>query len=90
MVIHKLMILSTAHVPKHVAERLDKMDENHMVSGGSYCDVGWFMFAHDEDPNGVIDPELMVVLDFVRSKGCAYVLFDRDADVIPDLPTWEW
>jgi hypothetical protein len=25
-----------------------------------------------------------------RSLGCDYVLFDRDAEVDPYLPSWQW
>jgi hypothetical protein len=29
-------------------------------------------------------------LQYAQDLGCEYVLFDRDAEVIDDLPSWDW
>jgi hypothetical protein len=34
--------------------------------------------------------EVLTVQRYAREHACDYVLFDQDADVIDDLPTWDW
>jgi hypothetical protein len=85
--IRKTMCLSTGHTPEGLAAKLLETDA---VAGGNYGDYGWFMYAHDEDINGDIGPELMRVFEYARSHGCGFVVFDCDADTIDELPTWDW
>lgn len=37
-----------------------------------------------------VPAEVLAVQLYARSLDCDYVLFDRDADAIEALPTWEW
>jgi hypothetical protein len=39
---------------------------------------------------GEIPEDLKGVLLYARRKGCDYVMFDRDADVITELPFYDW
>lgn len=88
---HNLLILSTSHVTAATAMRLtDGPVSDWPVSGAPYGPYGWFCYAHDEDVEGNIPVEMMNVFRFARVNGCGYVLFDRDADVIDELPTWDW
>lgn len=89
--IRSFLILSTIHVPQSVAQMLDQTPrEEWPLCGGHWSSYGWFLWCHEEDVEGNIPPELMVVFDFARSKGCNYVLFDCDADQRDDLPQFEW
>lgn len=91
MEIRKILVLSTAHVREETGRMLDNTDhELWPVSGGPYGDVGWFVYAHDEDVDGNIPEEMMAVFEFARANGCDNVLFDCDAEVIDDLSHWDW
>ena len=87
----KMLVLSTSHVTAATARLLDHTPRpDWPVSGGPHGLYGWFCYAHDEDPQGNIPLEMMNVFWFARENECDYVLFDRDADVIDELPVWEW
>ena len=89
--VRSFLTLSTAHVPEQFAQLLDKEHVvNWPVCGGPFDAYGWFMFADDENHNQTIPEEIMAVFAYARSLNCNYVLFDMDADVIPELPTWDW
>jgi hypothetical protein len=42
-------------------------------------------FADEPAPDEVLAVQL-----HARSLGCDYVLFDGDAEVHPQLPSWQW
>lgn len=89
--VRNFLTLSTGHVPREVAEALDSnFPDTWPVCGGPFNTFGWFMYAHDEDCEGTIPPELMRVFEYALSVNCNYVLFDCDADVLPALPSWDW
>jgi hypothetical protein len=49
---------------------------------------GWFMYAGADTHHGM-PPELEAICLYATSNGCAYILFDADADEIPELPVYE-
>jgi hypothetical protein len=58
--------------------------------------TGWLMWVpnepdayaaeHTEGPPA----EVLAVQRYARTLDCDYVLFDRDADQVADLPAWDW
>ncbi len=86
--IRKFLTLSTGHVTAETATKLDLYPAAWGIYGGP-LEAGWFIWAPEHDIEGAPE-DLMRVLRFARAHDCPYVLFDRDGDVIPDLPTWEW
>lgn len=91
MDIRQFLILSTAHVSPETGKMLDETEpKDWPVCGGPWTTYGWFMWCHEEDLEGNIPPELTMVFDYARSKGCNYVLFDRDGDQNDDLPQFDW
>ena len=86
--IDKVLVLSTAHVSKETATWLDvaAATEMHSVTrrAGGY---GWFLSVH---ANRWHKLDLVAVRRLAVSHGCEWILFDRDAPAIVDLPTWSW
>lgn len=92
--IRNFLILSTSHIKQETAEELDCAEyysgNSSVLAGGPFSEYGWFMYAQDCNPDGKVPSELMDVFAYANAHDCDYVLFDRDAEVIEELPTWEW
>lgn len=93
--IRKLMVLSTSHVTAATAARLGSTDPRTEwpFCGGHYGEYGFFGYCSESnigEGDRHIPDELFAVMQFARAQGCDNVLFDRDADPVDALPTWEW
>jgi hypothetical protein len=96
--ISKMLTLSTAHIRRSTSELLQfKTDDVPFCFDKT--DAGWIVLVSDKafGTKGVeiIDPltvpsDLKTVLAYARSLGCEWLCLDRDGDVNPNLPTWEW
>jgi hypothetical protein len=86
-------ILSTGHVPKETAEKLDEGSLDNCISY-SLGEYGWLTYT---DPNAMRRGESMGcpylddILAWARKKGHRYVMFDRDAELYKNLfPIFDW
>ncbi|MBB6193172.1 hypothetical protein FHS51_003428 [Sphingobium wenxiniae] len=75
---------STAHLSPAARTYLDRMD---VIS--SPTPYGWFVWA-SEEPGDDVQPDLVAVMTRARALGAEYINFDRDADEIDELPTFDW
>lgn len=89
--VRKILDLCTSHVPEHIAESVKAVEGIVAVMSSEY---GWLMWVpqganwRDEFPE--CPPECARIIDYARSHGCSYVMFDCDAEEDPALPTWDW
>lgn len=72
--------LTTAHMPSDAPDFGDAQVVDH--------DAGYVVFV--EELTGVEPEWLAPVLARAIAEGCGLVVFDRDADEVPNLPTYEW
>lgn len=79
--IRSFLTLSTAHITRETSESLSERDYN-------FGEYGHFIWAGGPQAN--ISGDLWDVINYTRDLGCAYVLLDRDADTVDNLPTYEW
>lgn len=90
--IRKLLVLSTAHLTAETINRLEcTFTDDWPAVGGDYGEYGWVFYAHDEKAGigkDQIPDDLWNVMVFARKQGCDNILFDRDAEIIPELPHW--
>jgi hypothetical protein len=88
---------SSGNVSLETARKLDDAD----VDTGMQDDMpitymkggfGWWVRVSPElvDTPKKTPADLLAVIDFARSQGCEWIMFDRDADPIPGLPTYDW
>lgn len=91
--IRQILDLSTSHLPfDHWATVLDTVEGVVAYE----LDYGWLMWVpddpddSDEGDGHVLPGSILKIQRYARKHGCDYVLFDRDAEVDPALPTWEW
>lgn len=96
--IHKMLTLSTGHVRKSTAQLFELNTDDVPIffekkpwgerDGDGY---GWFIPIIKDEPFPHTCPdELVKVREFAEAQGCTWIMFDRDADTIDDLPTWDW
>ena len=99
-----MLVLSTAHISLETSQWLTEDAAKNLASitdpggplgvlnsmSGSY---GWITSAPGDDKYReelVVPSDLKKVLDFAAAMGCGYVYFDRDGEVIDDLPKFDW
>jgi hypothetical protein len=89
--------LSTAHLPYEVCENLSSYDG--VTAYPLIADRvghGWLLWVPDAPEQhavgyaGQIPGEVLAIQRYARLVGCGYVLLDRDAAIIADLPSWDW
>jgi len=96
--ISKVMTLSTAHIPEKVAQN----PKEHTTCTPAVRYEGFLvatypagspfsMYRSNLHQNDLhTHPHLLECMKFARKYGCAYILFDRDGPVQPELPTYYW
>jgi len=82
--------LSTAHLQQHTCGHLDSIS-GVIAYETSY---GWLLCA-PQDATGLAaahgwPAELVPIIELARACGCAYVLFDGDAEQSSLLPVFDW
>lgn len=72
---------------------------NVFSKGEGQDQTGWFIIVPernewaknpDEFENENVPKDLVDVINFALSKNCTWILFDRDADIIKELPKFNW
>lgn len=100
MSIRQFIEISTSHVSEQTGEWLNAeglIAADFHNNATIYAEVnmasthfGWFLYC-DEDVDALDCPDdLKAVMRWVRAQGLEYVLFDRDADQVEGLPTFDW
>lgn len=88
--VRRFLDLSTAHLsPRDRAclEASALAGEQGEVSCGA-MPYGWFVYACDDRPD--ISDTLWALMVEARRLGCDYLLFDADAQALPDFPCFDW
>lgn len=89
MCIEKALVLSTAHITLAINNALEAgivlpfRVQNH--------EYGFIFFLteeslHEDNPL----PELIPIISYAIKNGCTMINLDRDADIVEELPTYEW
>jgi hypothetical protein len=91
--IRTILDLSTAHLPAHLGGRALSGEDG--VIAYELEGYGWLMWV-PPDPDGhaadhpALPAQVLAIQRYASERGCDFVLFDRDADILSDLPTWDW
>lgn len=89
--IHTYVDLSTGHLPQgemdSISEARPRVLEDEY---GAWVNVLPGEFESDDDGEWDNFPELLRVTRWARERGARWICFDRDADIVDGLPTWEW
>lgn len=94
--IHKLMVLSTAHITKACNDALGMLDREDGPGPGPGCYLDHYLYGFhltlsaEPDEAEWIDPSLEEVVAYARKHGCTHLRLDRDGPTMNDLPQYEW
>jgi hypothetical protein len=93
--IKKYLDLSTAHICRDTADWLSVLADDLRANGGDNRIIhdfthGWFFSVTAFDTHDGTPEDLKVVIGWAREQDCQYVMLDADAEVLPELPTYDW
>lgn len=95
--IYNYLDLSTAHIKKQTDRFLDRESQWPLTDIIAYKKWGgYFVFVpeHDDLGNSLesdqIPMDLKRCIKFARKHGCNWILFDSDAEIVNELPTYRW
>lgn len=80
----KMLVLSTTHLKEKTCNGFLPT----YVHAYEKADYGWFVYV-EPAPDGLPD-SLTTCLQFAHEQGCEWIMFDRDADPISELPVYSW
>jgi len=88
--VRRMLDVSTAHLTEQERDRLDAGEFANQTMTGEY---GGMVYVSDFDtpgarPDGISDT-FWVIYQHAKLRGCAYILFDRDAPFLPGFPVLE-
>lgn len=84
--IHRMLDLSTAHLPPEARAELNNYEG---VTAREY-EYGWLLYVPPRLGSGADYPDFINdIWRYATKHDCRYVLLDRDAEEITDLPTYE-
>jgi hypothetical protein len=89
---YKLLALSTGHLTAATAKLMTAAPQDVGVLVATF-EEGFFVSAMRAPDPKHGDPEylsLWTVCEFARKQGYQYLLLDRDADRIAELPDYDW
>ena len=84
--IEAMLVLSTRHLTEQTCNVWLHNAHFAVFAKGSY---GWFVYVTDDEPED-LPADLGACLASARERACAWIVFDRDADVVPTLPVHDW
>ena len=91
---HKMLALSTAHVKSETAALMDagKIEGVVLYNKGEY---GWVVCIPEDideidELQGKIPDDLYECMYFASNNWFDWLMFDRDVEVIGNLPVYEW
>ena len=85
----RALILSTAHLAQETDRFLSTTPIEGWPIAGGYTGVGYYLHA-DTEPGADMPKELAAACAYAVRHGFDYLQFDRDAEAIPDLRTFDW
>lgn len=78
----------TAHWLVEQAEKTKKNQMDLIVY--EKCKDGMFIPIYPEMFEKVIPEHLILLIGYAVGKDCSWIMIDKDAKVIDDLPTYDW
>lgn len=92
--IRRFLDLSTAHVSEETGSWLDRQTLPDLATYPHVHEMvgtGWFVWADpDPSPETQVPDDLRALFTYARSQNCDYILLDRDAETLDELPTFDW
>lgn len=90
--IEQMLVLSTAHLTEHTCNTVlpDLAKTSPVWAKGCY---GWFVYVTEEPlgpENADYPTDLEACFHFAETQHVQWIMFDRDAPKIVNLPVFKW
>jgi hypothetical protein len=85
--IEPMLALSTGHLSEDTCNRFLKIYDGPCWEKGDY---GWFVYVPEAAGEDDLPEDLAACFAFAILKGCCWVMFDRDAAPVDELPFADW
>lgn len=82
--INRELVLSTAHLPKYLAEAMDKSEELGFAYDKGECHYRIHV------PSGEFPDEMVRPVFTAKAVACKWLVYDCDGPIVPGLQKWEW
>ncbi len=97
MAVFNYMELSTAHITEGAAGFLNSiyLTEKSGLIVYKKDEYGWFVWVPDDMSDGyynkkLIPESLWRCIKYASENNCGYLMLDASAEIIEDLPEYEW
>lgn len=85
---HKMLALSTGHLTEKTCNMLGNIEGIIGYNKGGY---GWFVYVPEYlNELGHIPADIYACLKLALEGKYDWIMFDRDVEVINELPVYEW
>lgn len=90
-----MLTLSTAHLSPETRKLMSDMRFVERADVSIYSksmfgyEFGWFVYTEAPDPEGNLPRDLQACIEYALARDCKLICFDRDAEPIGKLPTYE-
>lgn len=94
--IEKMLVLSTAHLAPEVARDIDNpssieaQEWREALIVYPHGEYGWLIYIPDHGIDADLPPSLEACIALARAHSCSWLLLDRDAAEVSNIPTYEW
>lgn len=84
-----VLSLSTGHLSEETTRMLDNTPLNRWPTSGGRTEFGYYIHI-PEDLDQSLPHDIRKCSAYGKAHGCEYLFFDRDSDLLADLPVHRW
>lgn len=93
--IHKLLVLSTGHLPQDEFERLNVATAYDVGFSVMQHEYGTIVNIHDAEKDCItkrkeLYPKLSKLIDYADGEGIKYLNFDQDGNLYDEFEQFDW
>lgn len=83
MEISKMLTVSTAHVPKDIALKLELLADLSRPEG-------WMLYVYEGNEWERLHPNVKAIKEIAVAQGCDWIMFDCDANTLEGISEYDW
>lgn len=92
--IHKMLVLSTAHVMSSTADELEFGETKADWKPAFTREEGWVFYvpgaSADDSRYNDAPNDIRMLIEFARDQGVQWLMFDSDGPTVDNLEVYEW
>lgn len=80
------VVISTAHIPQEVNDRLSGITDQLVIA----MPDGWLVYVGEAYPNDDLPQPLQTCIEWAKTQGFEWLRLDQAGDEIDALPKYDW